>query len=1188
MKIENMFARDITRDLDGVIVVGDKNKANVRQELEEYVVTKELLRHFEDFFANYKQGINGNTTNTGVWISGFFGSGKSHFLKIISYLLDDTVVDGKHALQYLQESGQIDDPALLADMQLAADTPTDVMLFNIDAKSDQSGKQREESIVMVFLKVFNEMQGFYGSMPRVADLERHLTKEGRYEEFKEVFEKNYGRNWQEGRHDFYYAQDVVVKTLEETGIMSEESARNWCKDAMKDYRISIEEFAKMVREYLDSKGPDQHIAFLVDEIGQYIGDNSQLMLNLQTLREELGKECRGRAWIIVTSQQDIDSITKVKGNDFSKIQGRFTRISLSSANVDEVIRERILKKTDVADQTLRFLYEQKSTQLSNIITFENTAEMKLYSGEDEFASVYPFVPYQFKLLAASLTSIRKHSASGKHLSEGERSMLALFKESAEAQKDRDETTLIPFYMFYDPLEKFLDASHSRVIRQAAENRRINPDGSEDCFAVNVLKCLFMIKYVKEFEQATLENITSLMISSVDEDRALLEQNVENALKVLISETLVQKHNNIYVFLTEEEQEIGRDIERIEIGTGDVKQKVCEIVFDQILTYKRCSYPKFNGRYTFPFNRVVDDYSYGTGQIYDIGVRILTPYSGETGDEASMISRTLNGREVLFVMPESGSYIDEITKALKIYKYLQPNSYPAAGRYEEIRDKKQKEMSERYENAKRELSEDLKHADIYMNGHRAAIPVKEADDRIREALNALIDTVYHKLSYIDSPYDENDILRMLKKSGGISAGDVEGDANAQAQADVLSFIRGKSASHEKTSMRTLKDKFSKAPYGFVDDDVEWLIARLFVRGDITLTYNGSQISKTDVNEDDLVHKLTRKEYSDKLLADFREKRSAGEIKCAVELMKELFDRNMTSDDEDFLMKEFQQSAQKLLGELNSSLNNMYRRPYPGRDVVERGAALMRSTVQEHFAAGFYSLITQERDALEDFADDYDAVNNFFGGNQRKLFDEALDLVELYDDSEAYIINNGLGEVTDSIREILNEEKPYSSIYKLPELLKKFHEMYSDELEKAREPVITTIRSAMTDILDDLENKSYKDKYEEEFRGKFQDLLNGTENCESITVVRVFADKAKKTKMNILNRIDELDMEIEKKKQAEGTNDPPCKTKNRFDIKDVINTSSWRIESREDIDRYLEELRRGIESKMEDNTIINIEF
>ena len=428
MQIKDMFAKKIDREMQGVIIVGQGEETNVSQELEEYVVTKELQKHFADFFAAYKKGINGNTAKMGVWISGFFGSGKSHFLKILSYLLDNKEVGDKHALDYFIEDEKILNSTVLEDMRLAAGIPADVVLFNIDSKSESSGKQSKDAIVNVFLKVFNEMQGFCGSMPHVADLERRLSEENKFDEFKAAFEREYGEGWDKSRKDFDFIQDSVVDALVSMDFMSEAAARNWCEKASEAYTISIEDFAKRVKAYIDKKGNNHHVVFLVDEIGQYIGDDSKLMLNLQTVTEELGKECQGKAWIIVTSQQDIDSITKVKGNDFSKIQGRFdTRLSLSSANVDAVIKKRILDKTKTAAQTLRLLYEQKTTIIKNLIVFNDGVEKKLYANEADFSQVYPFVPYQFNLLASVLNSIRTHGASGKHLSEGERSMLALFK-----------------------------------------------------------------------------------------------------------------------------------------------------------------------------------------------------------------------------------------------------------------------------------------------------------------------------------------------------------------------------------------------------------------------------------------------------------------------------------------------------------------------------------------------------------------------------------------------------------------------------------------------------------------------------------------------------------------------------------------------------------------------------------------
>src|SRR5699024_2658921 len=259
-----------------------------------------------------------------------------------------------------------------------------------------------------------------------------LTEDGLYEDFKIRYEELHNLNWVENRHKFKFHKDKVVETLADMRIMSEASARDWSRTTTIPYEISIDKFAELVKNYLDSKDENHHIVFLVDEIGQYIGGNTDLMLNLQTITEDLGTACQGKAWIVVTSQQDIDSLTEVKGEDFSKIQGRFdTRLSLTSANVDEVIKLRILEKTETANETLDILYENNETIIKNLIIFNDGIEKKLYEDGNDFCQVYPFIPYQFNLLGSVLTSIRQHGASGKHLSEGERSMLALFKESAE-------------------------------------------------------------------------------------------------------------------------------------------------------------------------------------------------------------------------------------------------------------------------------------------------------------------------------------------------------------------------------------------------------------------------------------------------------------------------------------------------------------------------------------------------------------------------------------------------------------------------------------------------------------------------------------------------------------------------------------------------------------------------------------
>ncbi len=158
-----MFAKDINRDIKGVIKVAQNDEKNVEQELEEYVVTNELEMHFRDFLEAYQKGIDGLTDKMGVWISGFFGSGKSHFLKILSYILDNREVDGKKAINFFDDKFQ--DQFILANMKRASELNTDVILFNVDSKSDSDSKADKEAIVKVFMKVFNEHLGYCGSIP---------------------------------------------------------------------------------------------------------------------------------------------------------------------------------------------------------------------------------------------------------------------------------------------------------------------------------------------------------------------------------------------------------------------------------------------------------------------------------------------------------------------------------------------------------------------------------------------------------------------------------------------------------------------------------------------------------------------------------------------------------------------------------------------------------------------------------------------------------------------------------------------------------------------------------------------------------------------------------------------------------------------------------------------------------------
>lgn len=1215
MKIGQMFAKPIDRDLKGVIKVGQDDDLNIKQELEEYVVTRELQKHFRDFFDSYKRGITGNTDKMGVWISGFFGSGKSHFLKILSYLLENKVVNGKTALEYFEEDDKIKDRMVLADMRLAATVPTDVVLFNIDSKGEQSGKQDKDAIVSVFLKVFNEMQGFCGAIPFLADLERKLSEEGRYDEFKEKFEDSFGSKWTEARNDFDFIQDDIVEVLSDMDFMSEEAARNWCERATTEYAISIERFADLVKKYIDRKGNNHHVVFLVDEIGQYIGDDSKLMLNLQTVTEDLGTACNGKAWIIVTSQQDIDSITKTKGNDFSKIQGRFdTRLSLSSANVDEVIRERVLKKTDSATQTLSLYYDEKETIAKNLILFNDGVEKKLYANRANFAEVYPFIPYQFNLLGSVLTSIRTHGASGKHLAEGERSMLALFKESAARVMNEDPGTIVPFHMFYDALEQFLDHSHKGVISRALDNDYLNPTHAEECFDVNVLKTLFMIKYVKEIK-ANLENLTSLMVTHMDNDRMELSQKVEDALKRLVRQTLVQKNGDIYVFLTDEEQEINIAIKNQPVDAGEITAKVSELIFDGLFDEKKYRYPAFNGRYAFGFNQIVDDKPYKAGQNYDITLKILTPNSDEIVDETTMRMLSAQSRCVLVVLPDDRTFLDEIRSSLQIEKFIRFDATNTVTKYEQIKEAKKVELRERSAAARLFLEESLKAATIYVNGDRVQTTAKEVSSRINDAIGKLVSSVFHKLSYIDTAMGESDIRKLFSDHGQqLTLAGTNSTPNSLALHDVNDYIGVNTSRHTKTSMKSLLDRFMKAPYGFVEADVQWLVAKLFKDGEIAFYVNSEPVTLLSKSVDEIVRFITRKEFNEKLMTEKRVRASEKQKKAVREVMKELFGITPSSDDDDAVMGSFLNYAGRLKNDLEKLEIHYKNQPlYPGKSLVTNGKKLMSDVSLLKNANEFFASVDRDRDDYLDFAEDYEPVKKFFAGEQITIFDRAIRLMAIYDDSRTFIVNDEIESAVSQVKAIMKKQAPYTEIKNLPGLLDQFMTAYSNLLTEMEQPILAAIDEARTRVFQELKGKLCETNLRERYIERFSDLHEKATHCNNVATLQNIKVEADALKIRCLNEITAAEAKLQAEKAAEeakkleteqkeqpgmvhgepttpyaATPTPKVKKQRTISIKSINTETTWQLETSEDVKKYIAELEKKLLAQLEEDTVIHVEF
>ena len=1193
MQIKEMFEKQIDRDIKGVIKVGQSDEENVYQELDEYVVTKELLKHFRDFFDNYEKGINSNTDKMGVWISGFFGSGKSHFLKILSHLLKNSVVEGKRAVEYFTDGKKIDDPMLIAKMTNSGTISSDVMLFNIDSKGSAKVGSGKEAIVEVFMKVFNEMQGYCGSIPYLAEFERQLDNEGRFEEFKNKFEEIAGTPWEKKRQAFAVIQDKIVKTIAAMDFMSEEAARNWCKNAKGNYDLSIEKFVSLVKEYCEKKGPNHHVIFLVDEIGQYIADDTQLMLNLQTIVEDLGTACRGKAWVIVTSQEDIDSITKTKGNDFSKIQGRFdTRLSLSASNVDEVIRKRVLAKNETATQTLSLLYEQKESIIKNLITFTtDIADKKLYTDKTDFADCYPFIPYQFNLLGQVLTAVRTYGASGKHLSDQSRSMLALFQESAIRLKDSQEGVLVPFSYFYDPLHKFIDHQHSQVITDAEDNSRL------DEFDVELLKVLFMIKYVKEFK-AKVDNLTTLMISNIDDDRIEIRGRIEESLKKLIRETLVQKNGEIYSFLTNEEQEINNAINNESVEMGEIIGEASTVIFEDIFTDKKYRY---SNRYLFPFNQKVDGRYFKGNQSNDIGVSIITPY-GEDYPDSALRMLSVQEHSVIVKLPNDSTFLDEITDSLKIYKFL--NTLGARGSFDSIRRAKENERLEKKDRICIFIEDALKHADIYVNGDKANISAKEPASRINEALGKLVAMQYNKLTYMETAPELSDIAAVFNGSDGQLSflGTSDTTPNKLALEEVIQVIGLNNARHMKTSLKSLQDKFGAAPYGFDPKDVQWLVAMLFKMGRVSLTYNSQSLSMLSNTKEELVRYLTKREFVEKLLISIRERATDGQIRSAKEVIKDYFGFSVSSDDDDMIMRTFKKKAQDKL-ELFIEIMIEYRvnPKLPCKSLIEQAKKNLEELLTIKEPAEFFKTVDKKRDDLLDDADDTAPVLDFFNGDQKKIFEKAQEQIQMFENSKIYVREQEIIDNVARMEAIVTAKNPFRQIQKLPDMSMRFVQQYGELLEKEAEEMRPIVEDDQRKVLHILDEKGFVSVFRDRFSSVFEELKEKLDTSNEIATVKNIRLESDTLKLRCLDEITEYEeahrpkvnpepsVNPETPSTSEGPVSPvqpkPKKRKN-VSISNVAGARTYSIENEQDIDNFLAEMKEKLLNELDENTIITL--
>ena len=1059
MSIKDIFFKELDRPINGVVKADQSDDATVYQELDEYVVTNELEKHFRSFFESYSTDLSDPSiaNRVGVWISGFFGSGKSHFLKTLSYLLAnirarDAQGNTRNAVSFF-DANKLRDAMIRADIDKAVANSADVILFNIDSKA--SSNDAGNPILNVFLRVFNEHQGFSGDHPHIAHMERHLTQRGVYERFVEAFNESTGLVWAEERDGYQFYQDDIEKALAQVLALSAEAAHKWFEESEQTFSVSVENFCHWVSEYLDAKPAKHRVLFLVDEVGQFIGSDTRLMLTLQTITENLGTICKGRAWIIVTSQADMDAVlgelSASKANDFSKIAGRFkTRLSLSSSNTDEVIQKRLLRKTAEAEAELRALWGQKGDILRNQITFDRSGPtLRNYDGPESFIANYPFAPYHFQLVQKVFEEIRKVGATGAHLAYGERSMLDAFQMAALSIANKGIGALVPLHSFYRAVEGFLDTAVKRTIDQAGESAVL------DAFDVQILRTLFMIRYV-DLIKGTLDNLVTLSIEQVDEDKLALRRRIEETLQRLEKESLITRNGEEFVFLTNEERDITRKIKATEIASSDENKALADLIYKDLLKDKNKFRYSVN-KTDYSIGRYLDGHSLEGRYEHDLRVEVISPLDLDYAlhGEAGCINKSNEAPAgmALLKLPDNKEFFTELRTWLKTNKFIRLNDDGSQPELSKILADRGRENQERKKRLRLMLEELIERAEVYALGQHLKVSSSNIQSKFDEACQYLLENTYTKLGYLKvlQQEPERELHAILNTNDigqlGLTLDGEEG--NPQAIKEVEQFITLRASGNDRLLVADIIERFSKRPYGWPDGEILLILGRLAATSRISFHAAGPSLPLPDAF-DYLSNSRKRREIS------VQKKRQTDEVllKQVRNLSQDLFNALGPAGEKE-LFEYYRGHFETWLSNLKSYKSKTDVGRFPGKEVIEQALLSLQRLLSNTDSVDFFKAVVDNKDDYLDLEEDYRDLHEFFT-NQLHTWQQLQQALRRFDKNKpALEKDNKARTALLELQAIEKNVAPYSQLHKVAGLVETVEAINAAILTEKREHALARV-------------------------------------------------------------------------------------------------------------------------------------
>lgn len=835
MKQEEIYRQRIDRPVNPAVSATKLDPDTERVEIDEYVFTDEIMNGLFRILDAIKN--NEPYDHVGIWIDGYYGSGKSHFLKYLDYCI--TPDTQERALQHFLDAVKAVDPLddshnlnfdyddLLSIASWLKKATVDTCIFNLETSYDQS-QDKKLAFLQVFWNEFNGKRGFNKfNLSLAQNLEKPLQEKGVFEEFKKRIAE-IGGDWNNSND----AADIVDNELGMVLDIACELAPTLDKESIRkriinrDTTISIDRFGMELNSYLKDKGDNYRLIFLADEVSQFINNERDRYLNLQEIITKLSEACHNRVWVACTAQQDISqlesSMNIVEERDKEgKIKGRFeVKVSLKGTQPEVITQKRILDKAEAAKPVLEKLYEEKSPSFP--LQFKLPNSYNAYDSEKDFVDYYPFVPYQFKLIMQVFNSFLQLGYVATEVKGNERSIIKVIHATAKANRKEEVGKFISFDELYNNMfEEGLQAQGQRAFNNARDMAK--KYAADPKFALRVANVLFMVCNISATDKllfpASIDNITTLLINDVDTPRLNIKDKVEKVVQYLCDNNIIRREEgkkgapDTFEFYSEEEMNVATLISNESVDNNTQAEVLRDVIFRYFSNLRNKETYKTR---TFSVGVLIKGRSFLSNNA-DITIEFHVDNDAENAATLAMTNPAAS-RMIFFLGPQFAEN-KRLTKAL--YWYCQVNRYMM----EPVTSKENGDIREEFNKRAKDQMTTLIEPEIHKILDSCAVisgmsvmdipelDNKHGQERYHETVQHHLANIYTKAGLVDNGVVPQS-TDLLKKAilRPVQSGDYEG-VNASltpAEKEVDIYLNKQFGD---ANVSDVVAKFAKAPYGW---------------------------------------------------------------------------------------------------------------------------------------------------------------------------------------------------------------------------------------------------------------------------------------------------------------------------------------------------------------------------------------